>query len=206
MEDWVATLPRGCRRTLKKANAQNWTVSARPILGKEPAPHSSLAHFRCVVEHEVRLIATDENDTQGFLQALSTSVGRYVGTTRQAGIIYEYRNSNGTVIAFAHEVQKGRAIRGQWFYGSDESAKSYVWFHSVQELVRRGIEDKDVDVADLGPSGSDAFSELKSKYGFGSVVDWHTVADYTGPFRYNDGRKEDNDMMSQLMKMIGERL
>ena len=31
------------------------------------------------------------------------------------------------------------------------------------------------DFADLGPSGSDAFSELKAKYGFASVADWHTV-------------------------------
>ena len=44
-----------------------------------------------------------------------------------------------------------------------------------------------VDYADLGPSGSDAFSLLKSKYGFVSVDDWHTVADYRGPFRYEFG-------------------
>merc|ERR1719491_476237 len=80
MDDWVRTLPRGCRRTLKKANAQNFTVTTRPINDREPAPHSSLAHFRCVVEHEVRLIREYEEDTQGFLEALSMAVGRYIDT------------------------------------------------------------------------------------------------------------------------------
>ena len=63
---------------------------------------------------------------------------------------------------------------------------------------------------DLGPSGSDSFSELKQRYGFESVEDWrapassttshserrllsgaplhhrHAVADYRGPFTYCD--------------------
>lgn len=66
-------------------------------------------------------------------------------------------------------------MRGQWFYSTDIGAKSFVWFHSVEELVRRAIEDENVDYADLGPSGTDAFSKLKEKYGFESVADWHTV-------------------------------
>ena len=65
VDEWKATLPRGCKRTLKKANAQNYTIAHRPIRGGEPAPHSSLAHFRCVVEHEVRLIQTHESDVNG---------------------------------------------------------------------------------------------------------------------------------------------
>jgi hypothetical protein len=39
-----------------------------------------------------------------------------------------------------------------------------------------------VETVDLGPSGSDDFSELKAKYGFLSVEDWPEVADYIGPF------------------------
>ena len=62
-----------------------------------------------------------------------------------------------------------------------------MWFHSVQDLVGRAIADADVDMVDLGPSGTDAFSQLKEKYGFASVSDWHTVADYRGPFRYAGG-------------------
>ena len=91
------------------------------------------------------------------------------------------------MIAFAQEATKGRVIRGQWYYATDEAASLYVWFHSVQELVRRAIADEGIDYADLGPSGTDAFSALKEKYGFGSVADWHTVADYRGPFRYPFG-------------------
>ena len=59
---WEAGLPRGCRRTLARARAcvaSNLTRADRPIVGGAPAPHSSLAHFRCVVEHEVRLLAID---------------------------------------------------------------------------------------------------------------------------------------------------
>ena len=196
---------------MKKANAQNFTIATRSIRGDAPAPHSSLAHFRCVVEHEVRLITRDEDDAQGFLEALSMAVGRYVETTRMAGEIQEYRNANGTVIAFAHEVRKGRAIRGQWFYASDEAAQSYVWFHSVQELVRRAVEAKDVDTADLGPSGRDAFSDLKARYGFASVVDWPLVADYTGPFFAGDDddrgsaeKLKDRVMMMGLLRSMGE--
>ena len=102
------------------------------------------------------------------------------------GEILEYRNSDGKVIAIAHEVRKGKTIRGQWFYCDDEASKSYVWFHSVYELVRKAIEMDGVTCVDLGPSGSDAFSKLKDKYGFRSVDDWPAVADYHGDFYYGD--------------------
>jgi len=137
------------------------------------------------------------------------SVGRYIDTTMMVGEIQEYRNAEGRIIAFAHEVRKGRAIRGQWFYSSDEAAKSYVWFHSVQELVRKSIEADGVDTVDLGPSGSDAFSELKAKYGFAAVDDWPAVADYTGPFWYSDEQEsentnDENQMVTDLMKLFAE--
>jgi hypothetical protein len=106
------------------------------------------------------------------------------------GEIREYRDAEGRVIAFAQENVKGRVMRGQWFYSTDAGATQFVWFHSVQSLVRRSIEDEGVDFADLGPSGTDAFSELKAKYGFESVADWHKVADYRGPFRYAFGTGE----------------
>jgi hypothetical protein len=106
------------------------------------------------------------------------------------GDIYEYRDSNGRVVAIAHEVHKGSVIRGQWFYASDWAAKNYVWFHSVYSLVQRAIEER-IPIVDLGPSGSDSFSELKSKYGFVNVGDWTRVADYTGPFHYKNGRGKD---------------
>ena len=190
VDDWSSSLPRGCRRTIKRALNQNFTVTSKPILGDKPAPHSSLAHFRCVVAHEVRLLSYG---AEGFFDALGEAVSRYVGTTRMAGEIREYRNgTTGKVIAIAHEVRKGRTIRGQWFYADDEAAQNYVWFHSVYELVRRAIDAKDIDVVDLGPSGSDAFSELKAKYGFRSVDDWPAVADYQGDFWYIDGPRKSN--------------
>lgn len=189
VDEWVSSLPRGCRRTIKRAVALeesgNFTVRTLPIYGDQPAPHSCLAHFRCVVEHEVRLYyAREPNaDVSDFFDALGTAVGRYMGTTRMAGEIREYRNTTtGRVIALAHEVRKGRTIRGQWFYATDQAAKNYVWFHSVYDLVRRSVDANGVDVVDLGPSGSDAFSQLKEKYGFLSVEDWvSTTCSCPGP-------------------------
>jgi hypothetical protein len=209
VDEWVKTLPRGCKRTLKKANAQNFTVTTKPIIGGKSAPHSSLSHFQCVVEHEVRLISNYEGDIDGFFNGLSEAVNRYVGTTRMTGEIQEYRNEDGKVIAFAHEVRKGKTVRGQWFYCTDEGSKKYVWFHSVQELVKRAIDADGVDTVDLGPSGSDAFSDLKARYGFESVDDWPAVADYKGPFYYDgvDNIDEDDDdernRMMQLLRMLG---
>ena len=40
-----------------------------------------------------------------------------------------------------------------------------------QDLVARAIAAEGIDMVDLGPSGSDAFSELKQRYGFQSVSD-----------------------------------
>jgi len=183
VEEWVGRLPRGARRTLSKALAQNFTVIVRPIRGGEPAPHSTLAHFRCVVEHQMRLIADSPNE---FFGALNQAVGRYLNSVGQAGEIREYRDAEGRLLAFAHEVTKGRVIRGQWFYSTNKAAKRFVWFHSIQDLVGRAIGSEDVDMVDLGPSGSDDFSALKAKYGFDSVSNWHRVADYRGPFRYGN--------------------
>ena len=189
VEDWERTLPRGCRRTLKRAMEQNFTVTARPIRNNHPAPHSSLAHFRCVVEHEVRLLTYSADS---FFDALAQAVSRYMGTTRMTGEIREYRcDQTGRVLAFAHEVQKGRTIRGQWFYATDEGSKRYIWFHSVRSLVERAIASDNVKTVDLGPSGSDDFSELKARYGFQSVDDWPAIADYLGPFwNYEKGQPQ----------------
>ena len=209
IEDWKQTLPRGCKRTLKKANEQNFTVVTKVIRGGYPAPHSSFEHFKCVVEHEVRLISGGGSNVEDFFDALAEAISRYIGTTRMIGEIQEYKNENGQVIAFAHEVRKGRTIRGQWFYCTDEGSKKYVWFHSVQELVKRSIDAVGVDTVDLGPSGSDAFSELKARYGFESVDDWPAVADYTGPFYY-DGEEfdaaddEERRKLMSLLRMLGE--
>merc|ERR1712194_283981 len=128
---------------------------------------------------------------------------RYMGTTRMAGSIREYRDaSTHKVIGFAHEVTKGRTMRGQWFYCDDDAAKRYVWFHSVRDLVRRAIEDDRIDVVDLGPSGSDAFTDLKQKYGFLPVVDWPSAADYSGDFLYEDDQNEGESMGDDMLRML----
>lgn len=207
VDDWIKTLPRGCKRTLKKStpDLQNFTIVAKPIRGGQAAPHSSYAHFRCVVEHEVRLISNRYGQsTNAFVNALAEAISRYMGTTRMAGSIMEYRDvDTDTVIGFAHEVSKGRTMRGQWFYCDDDAATRYVWFHSVKDLVNRAIEDDRIDVVDLGPSGSDAFTELKEKYGFESITEWPRVADYTSSgFIYDDDQNEVETMGDDMIRMI----
>lgn len=191
---------------MKKATPgeQNFTVISKPIRGGHAAPHSSYAHFRCVVQHEVRLLSNMYgSSTNAFVNALAEAISRYLGTTRMAGSVREYRDSDtGRVIGFAHEVAKGRTMRGQWFYCDDDAATRYVWFNSVSDLVRRAIEDERIDVVDLGPSGSDAFTELKTKYGFESVVDWPSSADYSGDFIYEECQNELETMGDDMIRMI----
>ena len=211
IDDWVKTLPRGCKRTLKKATPelQNFTVANKLIGGGRSSPHSSYAHFRCVVEHEVRLLSNMYGPSTGaFVNALAEAISRYMGTTRMAGNIKEYRDKEtNKVIGFAHEVAKGRTVRGQWFYCDDDAATRYVWFNSVYNLVKEAIDDDRIDVVDLGPSGSDDFTDLKSKYGFESVVDWPAVADYRGEFLYeqDQNEKEVEDDMLRLMQEVFRR-
>jgi hypothetical protein len=209
VDDWIKPLKRKRRETLKRAGreAQNFTITTKPIRGGHPAPHSSYAHFRCVVQHEVRLLSKMYGaSTAAFVNALAEAISRYIGTTRMAGVIQEYRDvSTNKVIGFAHEVSKGRTTRGQWFYCDDDAATRYVWFHSVLDLVRRAIEDDRIDVVDLGPSGSDAFTELKAQYGFEAVVDWPAVADYSGDFLYEEDQNEDefgDDMIRMIEKLV----
>jgi hypothetical protein len=164
IQDWEKTLPRGCKRTIQRAvlaEQSNFTVISKPIRHNHPAPHSTYEHFKCVVQHEVRLLsnmhgisdnsdASDDTDdvdedydkVSVLLNALSEAISRYMGTTQMTGLIREYRNnSNNEVIAFAHEVRKGQTIRGQWFYATDTAAKQYVWFHSVRSLIERAIQE-----------------------------------------------------------------
>ena len=206
VDDWIQKLPRGCKRTLKKATPeeQNFTVTGKPIRGGHRAPHSIYAHFRCVVQHEVRLISNMYgSSTNAFVNALAEGISRYQGTTRMAGNVLEYRDTvTGKIIGFAHEVTKGRTMRGQWFYCDDDAATRYVWFHSVSDLVRRAIDDPRIDVVDLGPSGSDAFTELKEKYGFIPITDWPAAADYSGDFIYEDSQNEVETMGDEMIKMI----
>ena len=205
VDDWIKPLKRKRRETLKRATreAQNFTITTKPIRGGHPAPHSSYAHFRCVVEHEVRLLSKMYGASpNAFINALAEAISRYISTTRMAGVIQEYRDAtSGKVIGFAHEVSKGRTARGQWFYCDDYASKRYVWFHSVLDLVRRSIDDERIDVVDLGPSGSDAFTDLKEQYGFESVVDWPAVADYSGDFLY-EGDQNESEIGDDMIRMI----
>ena len=202
VDQWVNSLSRGARRTLAKATAApgvEFTVAVMPIRGNEPAPHSSLAHFRVVVEHEVRLLAESSDEV---LSALATACSRYMWTTRQAGVIREYRGTDGRVIAFSHEMRKGRVVRGQWFYADHTAAQRYVWFHAVHDMVRRAIEDPMIDHVDLGPSGSDSFSELKRRYGFVTVDDWARVVDYSGPFGFGDVERPGEKLVGWLAGVL----
>jgi len=179
-------------RRASQTVSQHYTVQGRPIL-PGIAPHSSLAHFRVIVEHQLRLRFASKNTMQeewtpsDVCDTLIEAVERFNLSTRMAGTIREYRDKNDErVVAFCHEVGKGRTLRGQWFYATNDAAMNYVWFHSVRELVQRGAEADNVNVIDLGLNGTegmnDAHAKLKARYGFELVDDWPAVVDYRGCF------------------------
>ena len=192
---WQKSLKRTCRQSLRAVEI-NYTVVAKPITGDEPAPHSSLAVFRCIMEHELRLNLKGKLDENGddelvdpsvFFGAICEAVERYVISTKMAGTIYEYRlDPAGPIAIIAHEVRKGSVLRGQWCYMTDEAARNYGWFRAAHDLVDRAVQEKDIDVVDLGPNGVDgkldAHAKLKQRYGFELVENWPAVADYRGPF------------------------
>ena len=139
-------------------------------------------------DDEREWISALADSPEDFFDALGQAIGRYRNCVTQAGEIIEYRDAqSGKVLAFSQEATKGRVIRGQWYYSTDQAAQSYVWMRSVEDLVARAIEADDIDVVDLGPSGTDAFEGLKERYGFLPIVDWHLAADYAGPFVYEGG-------------------
>ena len=94
--------------------------------------------------------------------------------------------ASGPIAIIVHEVRKGRVLRGQWCYLTDEAAKNYGWFRAVYDIVDRAVQEKNIDVVDLGPNGVDgkldAHVKLKQRYGFQLVEDWPAVADYRGLF------------------------
>ena len=163
----IHTLLWGCKCMLKKATPedQNLTVTTRPIRGGCVAPHLSYAHFRCIIQHKVRLLSNIYGPSaNAFVNTLAEAISQYMGTRRMVGSMREYQNSGtNRVIGFAHEVVKGRTLWGQWFYCDDNAATWYVWFHLVRDLMRRATKDDRINVVDLGPSRSDAFTKLKMK-------------------------------------------
>ena len=70
-------------------------------------------------------------------------------------------------------------------------------------MVKQAIDDDRIDVVDLGPSGTDAFEDLKSKYGFEAVVDWPAIADYTGEFNYEEDQNEE-EVVDDMMRLMQE--
>ena len=191
---------------LKKAipEDQSFTVTARPIRGRRTAPHLSYTHFCCVVQHEVRLLSNMYGPSaNAFVNALAEAIRRYMGTTRMAGSVWEYWDSGtGRVIALTHEVVKGKMLQGRWFYYDNNVATRYMWFHSVRDLVCRGIKDDRINVVDLGPSRSDTFTKLKMKYRLESIVDWPTAAVYSSDFIYEEHQNEGETMGDEMIRMI----
>eukprot|EP00622_Pseudochattonella_farcimen_P006181 FR741948.1.p1 GENE.FR741948.1~~FR741948.1.p1 ORF type:complete len:358 (+),score=66.77 FR741948.1:28-1101(+) len=110
VDEWSKGLSRGCRRTLVRASKQNYTTTTVVIKGDAPAPHSTLAHFRCVVAHELRLLATEPD---AFFDALTAAINRYLGSTQQARSIQEYRDpKRESPCLRPPKFGKGKVMRG----------------------------------------------------------------------------------------------
>lgn len=213
VNDWTRSLPRTCRQTIRKAKEKlqqyNWTYSLHRIESELPAPQSTFEYFKCVLEHQIRVAASSSLSSSSssaavqskgeesgclysmvFLDSVMAGIERFVLSLEMAGSILEYRNDKDQVVAFCHIIFKGKTVRGQWFYASDEASRMLLWFHSLWYMVQLALskECKDKVVAvDLGPNGVDgqfmAHARLKQKYGFHLYDDWPSMADYHGSFR-----------------------
>ena len=196
VDDWIQSLPRTCRQTIRKAEKGNCTQQIVVIANDqgEPAPHSTLSHFRCVLQHQVRLAQAfcnhqgqnDQNYANIFFDAIFEGIERFLMSINECGSILEFHDSTSQkVIGYCHLVGKGKVLRGQWFYASDEGSRQLLWFRAVRTMVEVAIC-SGMEVVDLGPNGVDgmleAHAKLKEKYGFGLHEDWPLVADYRGSF------------------------
>jgi len=189
-QEWIQSLPRTCRQTIGKVmtelvecqnnnsgnhNNDDNTDSGgcyelRAIQPNVPAPQSTYHHFRCVIQHQVRLaeqqaaVATDDDSTTTsmdddddedsprqrqdeqddygncFFNSILEGVERFVMSLEQCGSILEYRSCNQQVIAFCHLIAKGQTIRGQWFYASDEASRMRLLFHAIWYMVHKATE------------------------------------------------------------------
>ena len=176
---WAKALAsRSCRSTMLKQvpkAAAAWQIMVTSIHPRQlGAEHAAL-----VLEHETRAMGSG-------CRARCASRMRFNVARSMVGLIEEYRNgATGDLLAWTHLIVKGDTLRAMWFYSATtprDTARPYVWFHSVKRSVGRATAMESVAYVDLGTSTSAVVEELKGKFGFDVTRQWRERATYDGPF------------------------
>lgn len=185
VDDWVRSLPRSAKTTMKRVHRVVHTVEGIQVRCAGKAPRVvGWEHWSVCVDHETRVMGRIPGFVVGSLRFL---VGRIT-----EGTIDEFRASDGRLLAWSSMIAKGNTMRNMWFYQRSEAAKCLIWFYTVRMAVERCFE-LGLAHLDLGPSHLPSVKELKAKYGFPSTRNWDKETassdsdpryhcDYSGPF------------------------
>ena len=93
-----------------------------------------------------------ERAAYGTVKGLFVSFLRFYVASNMYGMIDEFIDGNGSLLAWTQTIVYGNTLRAMWFYKHPSRAKaSYVWFASLRLSVLRCMKLDGVDVVDLGP-------------------------------------------------------
>ena len=173
VREWIDQLPRGPRRTLRVQTDQAFGKHAITLTTRPSAASLGYEHVRVAVAHQARLSGPARSALGGVFRCL---VGWLM-----AGVVDEYRDGDGKLLAWCQMVAKGKTIRAMWYYADPAADRHCIWFYSVRLSVARALA-LGLGHVDLGPSGSQKVAELKKSYGFDVVADWSDVLDYSGGY------------------------
>lgn len=174
VDDYCNSLKRGPRRTMQKQIDKTFKEHGISVATRCSAAWLSREHLEVAIAHQSRLV----NPTR----AIIAGTMRFFVACLMDGIVDEFRDSEGRLIAWCQVVAKGTVMRAMWYYADPVADKYCIWFSSVRLCVARTLAAK-CDHCDLGPSRSEKVKDLKAVYGFTSRNDWDDHCDYTGEFK-----------------------
>ena len=160
---WIKSIPsRSAKNTLRK---QISNAFQKRKITRRTGGSLRLNHFLVLFQHE--------RAAYGTLKGLLVSLLRFYVASNMLGVLDEFVDSQGNLLAWTQTVVYGNTLRAMWFYTSTSRAKSsYVWFASLRLSVLRCMKLNHVDVVDLGPSANAEVASLKQKFGFEKDDDW----------------------------------
>lgn len=173
VDDYISSLKRGPKRTMKVQIAKTFSEHGITAVTKPSAAALGFSHLKVSIAHQGRLY--------GNIKATFAGSFRFLVAWLMVGVIDEYRDRDGRLLAWCQMVGKGKTIRAMWYYADPAGDKFCIWFASVRLAVSRALA-LGMTHCDLGPSASDKVKELKKLYGFESLKHWASVCDYSGDF------------------------
>ena len=139
--EWINSIPsRSARTTLRK---QITSTFLKRQITRRTGSSLGLRHFWVLYQHE--------RAAYGTLKGLFVSLLRFYVASNMLGVVDEFIDRDGNLLAWTQTVVYGNTLRAMWFYKHSWRAKSsYVWFASLRLSVLRCMKLEGVDVVDLG--------------------------------------------------------